>query len=108
MDPEYRFHLDNEWLGRLSRTDFRRLHLVEATAPITHEDAQNYRPWLASLIKNGGMHSALRRTKSFQPLVERGVHREQNMAKISRDSDYAAQSAEETQRLVKQYGYMPR
>jgi glycosyltransferase involved in cell wall biosynthesis len=33
FDETYRWHLDNEWLGRLGDSGLRRIHLVEATAP---------------------------------------------------------------------------
>lgn len=107
FNDEFRFHLDNEWLGRLNRTDFRRVHLVEATAPIDPRQAELYRPWLAMVAK-AGMHSSLRRTSRERPLIERLVHPQSNMARISTTPAWAEQSMRETHQLVKQFGLMPR
>ena len=42
MDISYRYHLDNDWLGRLSDAGKRRLHLVEAAAPENAEDDNDF------------------------------------------------------------------
>ena len=34
FNESYRFHIDNEWLGRLSETKLKRIHMVESTAPV--------------------------------------------------------------------------
>ncbi|MCX7335342.1 MAG: hypothetical protein NTV85_27810, partial [Hyphomicrobiales bacterium] len=39
ISPASKWHYDNEWLGRLAETGLRRAHLVEATAPVTLQDA---------------------------------------------------------------------
>jgi hypothetical protein len=47
----YRWHLDNEWLGRLAEKKIVRIHLVEATAPVDYQLMAQVRPWLANVIK---------------------------------------------------------
>jgi glycosyltransferase involved in cell wall biosynthesis len=44
FDETYRFHLDNDWLGRLTRSGAKRIHMVEATAPVKLDVMQNVRP----------------------------------------------------------------
>ena len=34
FNESYKYHLDNEWLGRLSESKLNRIHMVEATAPV--------------------------------------------------------------------------
>lgn len=108
FNPEYRFHLDNEWLGRLSRTEFRRVHLVENTAPETCDQAALYRPWLASIVKWGGLQSILQRSGRDYPLINRLVHAHSNMTQIWKSQELSEQSMAETKKLQSQYGYMPR
>ena len=54
FDETYRIHHDNEWLGRLGDSGCRRVHLVEATAPVIPEIVAPMRPWLASVLRFGG------------------------------------------------------
>jgi len=108
FDPKFRFHLDNEWLGRLSRTDFRRIHLVEATAPETCDEAALYRPWLSTIVKQGGMHSSLRRTHSERPLIERLIHRGSNCGHLGLEPEYQVISQRELKELTDCYGFIPR
>ena len=108
FDPKFRYHLDNEWLGRLSRTDFRRIHLVEATAPQTYEEASLYRPWLASIVKQGGMYSSLKRTRSERPLIERLIHRGSNCGTLEHEPQSQKISQNELKALTERYGFIPR
>lgn len=44
FNEEYQFHLDNEWLGRLSEAKLKRIHMVESTAPVDPAHIQQVRP----------------------------------------------------------------
>jgi glycosyltransferase involved in cell wall biosynthesis len=73
LSEEYAVHQDHDWLGRLTESQCRRAHLVEATAPISFSAARLCRPWLAKLgeVKPG---IKLFRHSSPWPLVRR-LHR---------------------------------
>src|SRR5262249_42528482 len=75
FSEQHRWHLDNEWLGRLAETGLRRAHLVEATAPLNLETAASIRPWLAKLLVLGSPSIRLQRHTGPAPLVYRLVHR---------------------------------
>lgn len=104
FNPEYKYHLDNEWLGRLYQSDFKRVHLVECTAPIKPDPM---RPFLSSIVKRGGMDSTLKRHASPLPLIERTVHAQSGMTIISLSSREGAISAKESTQLIAKYGFMP-
>src|SRR5262249_1310380 len=69
FDEGYRIHHDNEWLGRLGDSGCRRLHLVEATAPVIPEIIAPVRPWLASVLRYGGSSIRLHRHAPPPPAV---------------------------------------
>lgn len=104
FNTAYRWHLDNDWLGRLRRTDFACVHLVESTAPESGAQCL-YRPFLHQICKQ--MNSRLMRHGSPYPLIERQVHRDSGMALIASTLEYAQQSAEEMGRLKVTYGCAP-
>lgn len=106
FDAKFRWHLDNEWLGRLNERKFQRIHLVEATAPVILEEAVNVRPWLANVLRFGGQ-IRLRRHASFWPLVKRLVHPESGMQQVGKVMAFGIQSREEQANLIKRYGRIP-
>jgi glycosyltransferase involved in cell wall biosynthesis len=106
FDPAYRWHLDNDWLGRLAERGARRIHLVEATAPVS-EGALANRPALGHALRNGGPSIALRRHASPWPLVRRLMHEGSGMARIARDAPTRAASDAELARLRERYGRIP-
>jgi hypothetical protein len=107
FNEEYRFHLDNEWLGRLSESDARRIHLVEATAPVSIEVMTQVRPWLAHVLQLGGPQVQVMRHQFLVPLVQRLVHSGSGMAQIATNSENALQSRAEMSRLVQRFGRIP-
>ena len=54
FNEDYKFHLDNEWLGRLAEHEVSRGHLIESTAP---KDSKflNVRPWLLNVITRSSL-----------------------------------------------------
>lgn len=107
FDETYCFHLDNEWLGRLSEANVRRCHLVEMTAPLDPVLVRQVRPWLFNVLNNGGRFSGLARHDSPLPLVRRLVHSVSAMTGIARDPVLRKISDNEYQRLVSSFGRVP-
>jgi hypothetical protein len=102
----YVAHLDNEWLGRLALSQFKRAHLVEATAPIDSNSLVR-RPWLMNVLRNGGPNVKLVRHNQLIPLVKRTVHEKSGMAKVANDIGSKMRSEQEYELLVKRFGRIP-
>ncbi|MGZ5662480.1 MAG: glycosyltransferase [Usitatibacter sp.] len=107
FDESYRFHLDNEWLGRLGESGVERLHLVESTAPVETRFLSQVRPWLLNAITLSGGHCRLARHDLPIPLVRRLVHSESGMARMARDPQLAEVSRGEAARLQARFGRIP-
>jgi hypothetical protein len=107
FDESLRWHVDNDWLGRLALTGARRTHLVEATAPITLQTCAQVRPWIANVLTQGGPHSAVKRHLSSRPLIRRVVHQGSGMYQIASNPAAAAESQNEYQQLIGRYGRIP-
>jgi glycosyltransferase involved in cell wall biosynthesis len=107
FSDEYRFHLDNEWLGRLSEAGIPRLHMVEATAPVRADLVRAVRPWLANVVTLSGGHCRLARHSQPVPLVRRLVHSGSGMARISKDEKLKAISTQEHQKMMVRFGRTP-
>ena len=107
FDESYSFHLDNEWLGRLREAGVRRVHLVEATAPVEMEYAHQVRPWLAQVLTAGKGLCILARHPNPFPLVNRLIHSRSGMARIATDPVLRELSQAEYASLVRRYGSVP-
>jgi len=107
FDETYRHHLDNEWLGRLALSDLRRIHLIEATAPLGHGHVAAMRPWLGRVLANGGPNVRLFRHAFLLPLVRRLAHSESGSAQTSKDASERATSEAEYERLTVRFGRIP-
>ena len=107
FDESLRWHVDNDWLGRLALSGAHRVHLVESTAPVTLQTSAQVRPWITNVLTLGGPHSTVRRHASARPLVCRMVHQGSGMYRIATDPALAAESQVEYQRLVSRYGRIP-
>ena len=107
FDETYRFHLDNEWLGRLADVKIPRIHLVESTAPTIPSLLSTLRPRLHRALTFSGGCVTLRRHQYPAPLVRRMVHRGSGMAQIQLDPEKRAVSDAENQRLIDRFGRVP-
>lgn len=107
FDETYRWHLDNDWLGRLGQSEARRIHLVESTAPVTVANSMQVRPWIAHVLTQGGPRSTVRRHLSDRPLVTRLVHSGSGMFRIASDPKLSAESQSEYRQLIERYGRIP-
>lgn len=105
FNEEYQFHLDNEWLGRLSEAKLKRIHMVESTAPVDPIHVQQVRPWLANVLATGLCITG--RHQSPYPLVKRLIHSQSGMAQIASRVDLQKISLEEQNRLVNRFGKIP-
>ncbi len=107
FDETFRIHHDNEWLGRLGDSGCRRIHLVEATAPVIPEIVAPVRPWLASVLRFGGRSIRLLRHGSPWPLVLRLVHQSSVMQQVEDNSAYLERSQHEHALLEQKFGRVP-
>jgi hypothetical protein len=107
FDESYRFHLDNEWLGRLAESNIPRLHLVESTAPLHPQLLGTLRPRLQRAVWLSGGKTTLARHKYALPLVRRLVHQGSGMAQIGANAESGAVSDAENARLVERFGRVP-
>ena len=107
FDESYRWHIDNDWLGRVSDAGLTRAHMVEATAPLDEASIYCSRMELRMLLLYGGPNVTLLRHASPWPLVTRTTHTESGMAQIGRDAIKSEQSRAEYQRLKEAFGRVP-
>ena len=107
FNEEYRFHLDNEWLGRLGETEASRVHALEATAPMDYGVMKDCRPFLAKLVRNAKPKLSLARHDSPWPLVARLSHPGSGMAQLGINPDAQARSELEQTQLINRFGHSP-
>ncbi|MCJ2092008.1 glycosyltransferase family 2 protein [Methylobacterium sp. J-072] len=107
FDPAMRWHLDNEWLGRLGESGIKRCHLVDAMAPNSLALAEQVRPWLANVVRFGGDKIEVQRHTMLAPLVIRLVHSRSGTARIAVDPVLKQQSEAEYTMLIERYGRIP-
>src|SRR6185295_3252118 len=97
FDPAFRWHLDNDWLGRFNRSGLKRLHMVEAGANV------NPHPWLQNVMQ----FSKAATTEEREPMVVRTINPKGGMAKIQGAPTAARESYEEHRVLIERYGCVP-
>jgi tetratricopeptide (TPR) repeat protein len=107
FNEKFRWHLDSDWLGRLTEKKFLRVHLVEATAPVYPQIAVQRRPWLANCLRSAGSTLRLLRHDSPWPLVKRHVHAESGTQRISKNTLLSIASQNEKNALEQRYGRIP-
>lgn len=106
FDVSYRFHLDNEWLGRLALHGGRRGHLLESTAPIDLE-WMDVRPYLRKYMECAGPNAGLMRHGNPVPLVTRLVHGGSGMALLRNNQEAQKLGQLEYERLRATFGRIP-
>ena len=114
FDETYRYHLDNEWLGRLNQKGKRRCHLIESTAPIDPSMANSWMyPHLHDLsvlpafIRKMPPGSRLVKTGSKIPDVVRTVNPKGGMSSTQMGGEAKIQSDSECWRMIDTYGWVP-
>lgn len=107
FNEAFRFHLDNEWLGRLAEAAVPRLHLAEATAPVHQQHMRMVRPWLDDVINRSNKMCRVARHPSPYPLVKRLVHSQSGMARIAAQPSLQNISQKECAELTQRFGRIP-
>jgi glycosyltransferase involved in cell wall biosynthesis len=107
FDETYRWHIDNEWLGRLGEADITRVHLVESTAPMAPDLIGQNRPGLANVVYFGRPQPRIIRHEYPVPMVSRLVHSGSGMHRISQDLALKAESNNEKSRVRERFGRIP-
>lgn len=107
MNEDFRWHLDNEWLGRLNAAGKRRLHMVEAGAPVDLEEMRAKRPQLALVLEAAPEGSEVRRHAGKLPTVVRTANPEGGMAQIAGGGQARDQSNRERDALKQRFGTLP-
>jgi glycosyltransferase involved in cell wall biosynthesis len=95
LNEDFRWHIDNEWLGRLNALGVPRVHLVEQSA--------RFRDLFATLVQR----SEIRETDEGLPLVLREVHADAATAQIPRTPASRRQSRDEYRRMIDCFGEVP-
>lgn len=99
FNETFKWHLDNEWLGRLSETKSSRLHLIES-------NAQN-RPELQKLVYFSLGFSQIKKHTLSTPLIKRIVHSKSGTNQILNDKIKLKESQREYDLLFKKFGRIP-
>jgi len=107
MDASFRYHLDNDWLGRLSDQGNRRVHLVEATAATNLDELKRKRPFLHSFANAKPGYNFVVRHAEESPLVLRTANPFGGMSMIKASPEARARSEEEQERLRQKFGRFP-
>ena len=107
FDENYKWHLDNEFLGQLSKRSVKRAHLVESYAPVRFDIAMRSRVTLGRMIANSKVPLQLIRHNSLVPLVTKPVHPGSGMAYIANDRIANDRSQHERQMLQATFGCIP-
>ena len=104
MDPEYKYHLDHDWLGRAKELEVRRVHVIEQSAPRSLKLMQYFRPVLARVAHSGSM---IFPTQQSFPLINRYEHEHSGMMQVRKGGPAYERSNFEKGLLRKRYGNLP-
>jgi glycosyltransferase involved in cell wall biosynthesis len=107
FDETYRWHIDNEWLGRLGEADITRVHLVESTAPIDPHLIRHLRPKLANVIHFGRPQPRIIRHEYTVPMISRLIHFRSGMYRIAHNPALKVESNIEKARVRERFGNIP-
>ena len=107
FNENYRFHLDNEWLGRLSEARLKRIHMLESTAPSLKTNPTIERSCIMNVVHFSAGLCSIARHGSPNPLVKRLVHSNSGMTQIAINSEYSDISNREFENLIKRFGMVP-
>lgn len=107
FNEDYRWHIDNDYLGRVVELGLRRAHLVEATGPIDPVAVGESRPCLMQVLNYCGEGVELVRHNSPWPLVARMEHPGSGMDQIETNDALWEESRREYKRLEERFGSVP-
>jgi glycosyltransferase involved in cell wall biosynthesis len=99
FDEGVRFHIDNEWLGRVNAAGLRRCHVVALSAA-RRSNQRN--------LGRVGRRSEIRAFPTLaRPLVERTINPKGGMSTIARDRAAAKASRRDFDLCISRYGEVP-
>ena len=107
FSEDFKWHLDNEFLGKINKSKIRRGHLIEKYAPIDINLARQVRPWIANIYDSCRGNIEFLRHQNHEPLIVRQVHPESGMYRIARDKKLKEEADIETIKLRNMYGNVP-
>ena len=107
FNETFRFHIDNEWLGRLNLSGVTRVHLLEHYAPLDLAVLAQDRVQIRQMLEATQNRIHVLRHEFLFPLVQRFAHSNSGMAQIMTDPDKQAVSIAEYERLIQQFGRVP-
>ena len=99
FNETFKWHLDNEWLGRLAETKSSRLHLIESNA--------QKRPELQKLVNFSLGFSKIGSHTLSKPLIKRIMHSKSGTSQILNDKVKLKESQREYDLLFKKFGRIP-
>lgn len=107
FNETFRYHIDNEWLGRLNQSGVTRVHLLERYAPMDIEVLTRDRDHIRQLLEVTQNRTHILRHEFPFPLVQRFAHSNSGMAQIMTNEDKRAISFAEYDRLQQTFGMIP-
>lgn len=107
FNESFRYHIDNEWLGRLNQSGVTRVHLLERYAPQDTDILVQERPHIGQMLHATKNRIQILRHEFAFPLVQRFTHANSGMAQIMMVQESRAISAGEYARLEAEFGDIP-
>ena len=107
FNESYRYHIDNEWLGRLNQSGVTRVHLLERYAPQDIDILTQERPQLGQMLTATKNRIQFIRHEFPFPLVQRYTHADSGMTQIVMYEESRDISMAEYRRLGEEFGDIP-
>lgn len=107
FSENFKWHLDNDFLGRINKLGISRGHFIEKFAPIDVNLARQVRPWIANIFDSCKGKIKFLRHHYSSPLIIRQVHPESGTFRIDRNKKLKTESQTETKKLTELYGNVP-
>ena len=107
FNESFRYHIDNEWLGRLNLSGVTRVHLLERYAPTDVTVLTKDRDHIRQLLEVTQNRVHILRHEFPFPLVQRFSHSNSGMAQILMNEDKQRISVGEYDRLQQTFGAIP-
>jgi glycosyltransferase involved in cell wall biosynthesis len=107
FNEAYRYHLDNEWLGRLNVSGLNRVHLVDFHVPSEAQRLRDERIDIYLVLEATASRCRVLRHQFPFPLVQRYVHPNSGMAQIDQFEASKKASLQEYENLKQTFGRIP-
>lgn len=107
MNPEFRWHLDAEWLGRLNQSGALRCHQVDNSAPSEWTRLVLMREFFFHYQAAVGIGSGVFFTGLDKPLCNKTIHEDTMTSQVSTGATHHSASLAEYERMTQIYGGRP-